>query len=442
MGLTQETIAALATAAGPAGVAVVRISGPAALEVASRCWSGRLADYATHTAHYGHVLDGEGRQLDSGLLMVMRAPRSFTGEETVEIQCHGGLVARRVLHRILEAGARAAQPGEFTQRAYLNGKMDLAQAEAVQELICAQSEAALQCAREQLQGRLSDQVRAFQSDLIDAAAILEAWVDFPEEGLEFAPMEQLTQQLEAVTQRMELLAATYEEGRRLREGVAISLVGGPNVGKSSLMNALLGYERAIVTPIAGTTRDTLEADLLWEGLPVRLVDTAGIRETDDPIEAEGVRRSQQALERSDLLLWVNDVTQPDSSQQPDGRVLVVWNKCDLPHTIPDAGANPSVCISAHTGMGLDELRRQVHELLWKGQGSAEQLLLTHERHRQALDEAIASMRCLIDGLRGDLSPEFCSYEMRSALKALGQIIGMDIGEEIISAIFSKFCLGK
>jgi tRNA modification GTPase len=434
-----DTIAALATAPGPAGVAIVRISGPQAIEVAARCFSGPVADYASHTANYGQVRDRQGRGVDTALLMVMHAPRSYTGETTVEIQCHGGLMARKVLQVVLEAGARTAQPGEFTQRAYLNGKIDLAQAEAVQELICAQSEAALNSASEQLRGRLSQQIRAFQRDLIDAAAILEAWVDFPEEGLEFAPMEQIINHLQAVLDRMEQLSSTYEQGRRLREGVSICLVGGPNVGKSSLMNALLGYDRAIVTPIAGTTRDTLEADLRWDGLPIRLIDTAGLRTTDDVVEQEGMRRSQTALEQADLVIWVHDITKASSPISiPHSRILNVYNKADLPHTPPCEG----ILVSAQLGTGLEQLRQQIQASLWGQHSSSEQLLLTHARHKQSLDDAITALQRLIQGLHTNLSPEFCSYEMRTTLLSLNAIIGVDIGEEILSAIFSKFCIGK
>ncbi len=310
-----ETIAAIATPPGEGGVAVVRISGNDALSVAEKIFSGPVRAYKSHTAHFGKILGENGEVIDEGLALVMLAPRCYTGEDTVEIHCHGGsLVTRRVLDAILKAGARAAQPGEFTFKAFINGKLDLAQAEAVQQLIGAKNDLALEMAEQQLQGKVSRQVLSFQKDLVDMAAILEAWVDFPEEDLEFATMEEVVIALSAVLRRMQHLASTFEDGKVASLGISLCLAGPPNVGKSSLMNALLGKERAIVTDIPGTTRDLLEEELKLGGLHFRLIDTAGIRDTDEVIEREGIRRSKDAMQKADLILLVLDASRPLCSQ--------------------------------------------------------------------------------------------------------------------------------
>jgi len=282
-----ETIAAIATAPGEGGVAIIRISGNTALAIASRVFSGAIQTYKSHTAHYGQILNATGQRVDDVLVLVMLGKRSYTGEDTVEIHCHGGsLVTRRVLDVVLAAGARAAKPGEFTFKAYMNGKIDLAQAEAVQELICAKNERALDAAENQLEGALSTKILGYQKTLTTIAAILNAWIDFPEEGLEFASMDEICSDLIAVMHEMERLVHTYHDGKILHDGITMCLIGCPNVGKSSLMNALLDKDRAIVSHIAGTTRDVLEDHLRLNGLNLKLMDTAGIRDTEEIVEKE------------------------------------------------------------------------------------------------------------------------------------------------------------
>jgi tRNA modification GTPase len=444
-----ETIAAVATPPGEGGVAIIRISGERALDVAAKIFLGPVRTYKSHTLHFGKIIDRSGDVVDEVLLVVMKAPGSYTGEETVEIHCHGGsLITKRVLQTALGAGARAALPGEFTFKAYMNGKIDLAQAEAVQTVIAAKNELALKAAENQLQGALSKKVQQFQKELFDIAAILEAWVDFPEEGLEFASFEEVIGALINIRERMNLLAQTFEEGKILHEGLTLCLSGAPNVGKSSLMNALLGKERAIVTEIAGTTRDLLEADLKIGGLHFKLVDTAGIRRADEVIEQEGIRRSFKALASADVILLVLDATRGLQKQDeeilkqaPVHKRLIVWNKVDLKsdHDAPEG----SISISAKEGLGLADLKTAIEALIWKGGApSKEEVVITNLRHFQALESAAQNTQKLIEGLQSGTSPEFLASDMRATLKDLGVIIGQDISEEILSAIFSKFCVGK
>ena len=334
-----ETIAAVATPPGEGGVAIIRISGKDAIATAANVFSGPIHTYQTHTVHYGHILDANKNHVDDVLIIPMLGNRSYTGEDTVEIHCHGGsLITRRVLDTVLAAGARAALPGEFTFKAFINGKIDLAQAEAVQELIGAKNERALDAAEEQLQGSLSKKIEGFQRNLTDIAAILDAWVDFPEEGLEFASIDEVCQQIEETAEEMQPLADTFHDGKIVHDGITLCLIGSPNVGKSSIMNALLDKERAIVSHIPGTTRDIVEDHLRLNGLNIKLIDTAGIRTTEEVIEQEGIRRSKEAMGNADLILYVLDASQPIREEErtlleniPKNKCIVLWNKIDLPH---------------------------------------------------------------------------------------------------------------
>ncbi len=442
-----DTVAAVATPPGEGGIAVIRISGNAALAVAEKIFSGPVRDYASHTVHFGKILNDKRETVDEVLLVPMLGSRSYTGEDTVEIHCHGGsLITKKVLYTVLTAGARAAYPGEFTFKAYMNGKLDLAQAEAVQALIGAQNELALHAAENQLQGALSKKIAHFQERLFDTAAILEAWVDFPEEGLEFASLEEIVTSLETVLDEMVALSNTFDNGKMIHEGLSLCLVGSPNVGKSSLMNALLGKERAIVTPIAGTTRDLLEENMRLGNLHFRLIDTAGIRETEEIIEQEGIRRSKKALQEADLVLLVLDATKgiEDLSliEAAPEKTITIWNKIDLPHADLPSFTN-TVAVSAKERIGLEELHEMIESVIWKkGPPSKQEVVITNLRHRQALTQAISSLVTLIEGLKTGVSPEFLSSDMRRTLVELGTIIGKNITEDILSAIFSKFCIGK
>ena len=445
-----DTIAAIATPPGEGGVAIIRISGPNALAIANRLFSGPLFDYPSHTAHFGKILDLQGQVIDSGLALVLRTPRSYTGEETVEFHCHGGvLISRKVLQATLAAGARAALPGEFTFQAFMNGKIDLTQAEAVQTLIAARSERAWQVAEAQLAGKLRDKVAQLQQHLVDLTALFEAWVDFPEEGLEFQTEEEVNDQLEMLIQEIDALSATFYEGKRLQTGFALCLLGPPNAGKSSLMNALLQTERAIVTEIAGTTRDLIEADLSLNGWPLHLIDTAGLRATEEVIEKEGIKRSHQAAAEADLILAVIDVTRLKAGQEllatlPPEKTMIVWNKIDLPHQdLPLCDFPYQAAISAKRQEGLTELKQTIVRALGQGKGSSkEEVVLCSQRHFSALQEALQCIKQAQAGLQAGRSPEFLAADSRLALRSLSAIIGMDITEDVLSAIFSTFCVGK
>lgn len=447
-----ETIAAIATPPGEGGVAIIRISGDLALEIASQVFSGPVFTYQTHTAHYGYIQNADGELVDHVLLLVMLGTRSYTGENTVEIHCHGGsLITRRVLEVVLAAGARAALPGEFTFKAYINGKIDLIQAEAVQELICAKNERALDAAENQLRGALSKKISSFQHSLTQIAAILEAWVDFPEEGLEFASMEEIVKEVDQICTVMDKLVASFHDGKILHDGLSLCLVGCPNVGKSSLMNALLDKNRAIVSAIPGTTRDVLEDYLRLNGLHLKLSDTAGIRETEECIEQEGIKRSRETMQQADVIILVLDANKGLDKEDfllleevPKAKTIVVWNKTDLPHeNLPPLDYDHVISISAKEKHGLKELHDAIDAIIWQhGPPSKEEILITNIRHKEALVRSIEAGRRVQRGLMQSVSPEFLTMDLRLCLTELGKVIGTNISEDILSAIFSKFCIGK
>ncbi|MEX1013095.1 MAG: tRNA uridine-5-carboxymethylaminomethyl(34) synthesis GTPase MnmE [Waddliaceae bacterium] len=447
----NETVAAIATPPGEGGVAIVRISGENAIAVAGRIFSKDVHTFDSHKLYFGKVIDEQGASVDEALLVVMRGKRSYCGEDTVEIHCHGGgLISRRVLEVAFKAGAKPAKPGEFTFKAYINGKIDLAQAEAVQELIHAKNTHALDAAETHLQGRLSEKIRGFQHGLTDVAAILEAWVDFPEEGLEFATAQEIIDLLSNVKGEMDALHETFHDGKIAHDGLTLCLVGAPNVGKSSLMNALLDKERAIVTDVPGTTRDLLEDHLRIGGLNIRLIDTAGIREASEIVEMEGIRRTRSAMSEADVILVVLDVSREVSKEEyqliselPKDRTLVIWNKIDLAETALPELSLAQVKVSAKEKRGLDRLHQELDRLIWKeGPPSKDQVMITSLRHHHALQDAIESCNRVISGLQSEASPELVSIDMRHTLQNLGTIIGTDVTEDVLSAIFSKFCIGK
>ena len=449
----SDTIAAIATPPGHGGIAIIRVSGPLSVEAVAKLTGTDLRQQPSHMVKLQTLYTLDRKVLDKALILVMHAPRSFTGEQTVEIHCHGGyLVARRILDALFSNCVRPANPGEFSLRAFLNGKIDLAQAEAICDLISARNEESLRVAEEQLEGKLSRVIADFQSKATDLAALFEAWVDFPEEDLGYTTFEDASQQLRVLLKQVQDLADTFKDGRILHEGVCVCIVGAPNVGKSSLMNALLGRDRAIVSDIPGTTRDLVEDDFVIDGIHCHLIDTAGIRETQEIIESEGIRRSRQAFSRADLVLAIVDVTRlsdKDNIQPlaeiPHEKSILVWNKTDLSLEKPLLPTVPctSVFVSAKTGVGLEDLCSVISEKIWsKGAPRREETLITNLRHKEALDRSCDSLKRVIDGLSGQLSPEFIAFEMRDVLIQFGSILGTDVTQDILNSIFSRFCIGK
>lgn len=447
-----KTIAAVATPPGEGGIAIIRISGHEALVTADKIFSQDVFSFKTHTAHYGKILSEDKQVIDEVLLLVMLGARSFTGEDTVEIHCHGGsLITKKVLERVLEAGASAALPGEFSFKAFMNGKIDLTQAEAIQELIAAKNNKALHAAQDLLQGSLRNKIIHLQKSLVEVAAIFEAWVDYPEEGLEFASEDEIKALLSSTLHHLLTLCSSYGHGKIIKEGLSLCLIGAPNVGKSSLMNALSGKQRAIVTNIAGTTRDTLDEELSFGDLHFTLTDTAGIRDTDEVIEQEGIKRSFSSASKSDLILLLLDVQEgwTEEAQEllnkvQNQKTLIIWNKIDLPHHKPVECLHPhQVSISAKAEIGLEELKEAIKTLVYeKNIAANDQVILTHERHFNALKTAAEYIRASLNGLEMGVSPELLCIDIKAALREFGTIIGTNITEDILNSIFSKFCVGK
>lgn len=450
--MTADTIAAISTAFGEAAISVLRVSGPGALELVDRIFVAKTptADLAPRFQHFGRIVDGQGKTLDSVLLTIFKGPASYTGEDVVEIGCHGGiLVTRSIYDLLLRNGARAAEPGEFTQRAFMHGKMDLTQAEAVMDLIHAQSELALEAATHQLEGRLGSEAERLRDELLHLVAHVEAYIDFPEEDIDPDTGAALDVRCGDVIARLERLLATAEHGRILRSGARTVICGEPNVGKSSLLNLLSGFDRAIVSAQAGTTRDTIEEMLHIHGLPFRLVDTAGLRgHTQDVIEATGMERTRKELTRADVILEVVDAaTARDRAQRvalPEGKHghILILNKVD-------AGLDPSwaeergVRLSCVTGEGVEALRAAMRDAVWRGAGGGnDQVLAINARHRACFERAVGHMSAAREALRQNTAPEFVAVDLRDALQAVGEVTGRVDTEEILGVIFSSFCIGK
>lgn len=440
--IEEKTIAAVATPPGSGAIAVVRMSGSQAHAIAATC-CGRSLE--ARRATLVRLRNRDGAPIDEAVATFFAAPASYTGEDVVEISCHGGmLVTRRVLECLLQAGAQPAEPGEFSRRAFANGKLDLTQAEAVMDIISAGSDLALRAAQNQLQGAISSRVQAAADRLISTAAHLEAYIDFPEEEISPDTTEQLAAAMLGVRQDLQQLLDTADEGRLLREGVRTAIVGAPNVGKSSLLNMLLGYERAIVSNVAGTTRDTIEECVSLAGLRLRLTDTAGLHESDDAIERAGMERSRRAGAEADLVLEVADLTQPPPAPlplPPGSMRLLVLNKADLPPH-PAWEGQEGIRISCHTGAGRKELEQAIAALFLRHDTTATDFAAINTRHRFALQQALqALMQAHASLLAGD-SPELTDVDLRAALDALGSIVGRIDTEDILTRVFATFCLGK
>jgi len=459
MNLPDDTIAAISTPMGQGGIGIVRLSGPRALQIAHsvfRPGSGRsVADSSTFTLACGHVIDAEGRPVDEAVCSVMRGPRSYTREDVAEINCHGGPVAvRTVLELVLASGARLAEPGEFTKRAFLNGRISLSQAEAVMDLISARTGEGMRIAAEQLRGGLSRRLTLIRESLLNEVSRMEADIDFPEEEIETAMKQEVIGRLGHLKADLERLARTFDEARFFREGLSVAIVGRPNVGKSSLLNALLQKDRAIVTDIPGTTRDIIEEQIDIGGLPVVIVDTAGIRHSDETVEREGIRRSLEAMDRADFVVVVLDGSEPMHESdhlilgKTSGRKgLVAVNKSDLPGRISTeeaAGSGlPVLFISAASGSGLEGLKQTIFDAnVGSGKEDREGVVVTNIRHRTAIYAAACSLGRAAEGMLGDAPPEIVSIELREALDRIGEITGAVTTEEILDKIFSSFCIGK
>ncbi len=444
----RTTVAAAATPPGMGAVSMIRISGPDAIRVADLATDGQVSAQAARLTRYCRVLDASGEILDDGLLTVFPGPHSYTGEDTVEFTGHGGILAtREVLGRFLACGALPAGPGEFTRRAFLNGKLDLTQAEGVMDLISAQTRLSLRAARSQLEGTLGRRTTEARDSLLETLAHLEAWIDFPEEDIDPQTGALLRSRVAAVLATVDSLLATADQGRVLREGVRTVIFGEPNVGKSSLLNRLLGFERAIVSDIAGTTRDTIEETINLHGIPLRLVDTAGVREAGDLIEAEGIQRTVRQIETADLLLEIADASTPRPVDAvfpaTSAKHLLVLNKSDLGEHPSWADAQ-AVRISCNTGAGFDLLSETIRDSLHFGDVDwGEHAIAINARHQASLALARTALTAAIELLDDSaIDTELAAIDLREALDALGEIPGRVDTEDLLGVIFSSFCIGK
>mgnify|MGYP001627812430 FL=1 len=453
--IQKSAIAAIATPVGEGGIAVIRVSGKDAISVVNKAFQGRdLTSLDSHTVHFGKIIDKNKLPVDEVLVTLFHSPKSYTGEETVEISCHGGvLVTQKVLETILSLGVKAAEAGEFTQRAFLNGKLDLDQAEAVADIIHAKSIKAVDAAHQQLEGKLGDYVRTFRQQIIDATAMIELELDFIEEDVEFANKEQLRKLLEDVDTELSNLLETYETGRLVKDGVKTVLIGRPNAGKSTLLNTLVGSDRAIVTEIAGTTRDTIDVDWNFDGLLFKLIDTAGLRETEDIVEAEGVKRSQKAFDQADLVIYLKDLSQAFTEEERKEIAAFQKRAGETPFiligTKADIEANREwrtefdLKISAVEEENIKALKTLLkNRALENKHYDASSLLVTSSRHRDALQKTKEHIQAALAGLENGLTGDFLSIDLRAALNELGTVTGEITNEHILDSIFSRFCIGK
>jgi len=444
----SDTIAAISTPPGEGAIAVVRISGANAIEIADKIFRGKEkpSRFASHVQHLGEIFSAENQLIDQAVVSVHRAPASYTGEDLLEISCHGGtLVSAKVLEGCLRAGARAARPGEFTERAFLNGKMDLTQAEAVIDLIRARTDLALRSATEQLEGRLGARIRKIRDELIALLAHINASIDFPEEGIAPDEGETLRDRLDSIREEIAVLLATADQGRLLREGVRVVIYGATNAGKSSLLNRLLGYDRVIVSDTHGTTRDTIEETLNLQGVPIRLLDTAGLRVSGSDLEREGIARTEKSLQLADLRLHIADCSAPKpahfNGQAGDSNEIVVLNKSDLPED-SDWKNFGALRISCVTGEGLTQLQKEILARIRQQNLRPESAVAINTRHRDCLRRALESCDRARTALGQDVSPEYLAVDLDDTLRAVGEVIGVVDAEQILDSVFSQFCIGK
>ena len=461
MEIMEDTIAAIATAVSEAGISIVRISGKQAIETAARIFrSGKkdfvLEEQPSHTIHYGFIYDGEER-VDAVLLLLMKGPHSYTGEDTVEIDCHGGVyVTRQILETVIRHGARLAEPGEFTKRAFLNGKMDLTQAEAVGEIISSRNAYALHTSVEQLKGSVKEAIGNFRKEILYHLAFIESALDDPEHISLDGYAETLGGVVNKLRGQMQRLIATFDNGRMCREGIRTVIIGKPNAGKSSLMNVLVGEERAIVTDVAGTTRDTLEEQIQINGISLNIIDTAGIRKTEDTVEKIGIQRAVASMEKADLILYVADGSVPlnESDEEiidliRDRKTIVLLNKTDLETVVTEedlrarVGAHPVLSISAREEKGIDQLEEVLKDLFFQGEISFnDQVCITNLRQKQLLEESLAALDRVEESLQMGMPEDFYSIDLMDAYEKLGRITGEAVDDDLADEIFAKFCMGK
>ena len=455
-----DTIAAIATASGNSGIGIIRVSGDEAIEIVDKIFKSvnsdkKLVNVKSHTINYGHIVDND-KVIDEVLVSVMNGPHSYTGEDVVEINCHGGMIViRKILEIVLKNGARTAEPGEFTKRAFLNGRMDLSQAEAVMDVINSKNEFALSSSIEQLNGRVSEKIKSLREKIIYNIAFIESALDDPEHISIDGYSYKLSKILEEVNGELSRLINNFDNGRIVKEGVKTVILGKPNAGKSSLLNLLLGEERAIVTDIEGTTRDTLEESINLNGVFLNLIDTAGIRDSEDVVEQIGVNKAKELAEKSDLVIFVADASKElDENDKEiinlikDKQAIVLLNKSDLgtiinKKNISEFDNKPVITFSAKTGDGLDELENKIRDLFYEGKVKYnDELYITNARQKESLINAKNSIEEVIKSVENDMPEDFYSIDLMDAYTYLGQIIGESVEDDLVNEIFSKFCMGK
>ena len=459
MGFKTDTIAAVSTAMTDAGISIVRVSGEDAIAVVDKIYKGKkekkISEQKTHTIHYGYIVDGE-ETIDEVLVMLMRGPHSYTGEDTVEINCHGGVyVTKRILETVLKYGARPAEPGEFTKRAFLNGKMDLSQAEAVIDVIHSQNEYALQSSVNQLRGSVQKVIREIREKILYHTAFIETALDDPEHISVDGYGETLEKVVDELLVQMKRLIDTADDGRIMREGINTVIVGKPNAGKSSLLNVLLGEDKAIVTNIAGTTRDVLEEHIQLRGISINIMDTAGIRNTEDVVEKIGVDKARSYAEEADLIIYVVDASVPLDDNDieiihmiQNKKAVILLNKSDLSTVINKKELKvwinkPMIEISTKEETGIHELEETLEHMFYKGEISFNnEVYITNVRHKTALQDAYASLEKVKESIENQMPEDFFTIDLMDAYESLGSITGETVGEDLVNEIFSKFCMGK
>ena len=451
--MKKDTIAAIATALSNSGIGIVRISGAESLDIVQKIYKGK--PLKTHAIHYGYIVDGE-ETIDEVLVMVMKGPHSFTGEDTVEINCHGGVyVVKRVLETVIKAGARPAEPGEFTKRAFLNGKIDLSQAEAVIDIISSKNEYALKSSVSQLKGNVQKKIKEIREEILYHTAFIETALDDPEHISVDGYGETLKVTVEKLLEELNQLLKSADNGRIIKEGIKTVILGKPNAGKSSLLNVLVGEDRAIVTDIAGTTRDILEESIQLQGISLNIIDTAGIRETDDVVEKIGVDKAKEQANEADLVIFVIDVSRDldDSDFEiiemiRDKKAVILLNKSDLTaivtkDMIKSYIEKPMIEISAKEEKGIEEFEETVKKMFFHGEISFnDEVYITNIRHKTAIQDAYHSLQKVIVSIENDMPEDFYSIDLLDAYESLGSITGETIGEDLVNEIFSKFCMGK